>query len=365
MKMYVNHLPAETWNRLEMNGASLSVPAFEDNGLEILETKGWETSTTKVKVHEGLDPKDTFAIRALAKKGEIVTGVGPDMDRLIRENKVVTHSFKTSSKKPEPLIIDFDYGRGGRDLTSIEITVEDGVEATVVEEFTSGPTGKGVIGVQTKFSLGKGAKVTFVQVQDLNRKITFINDVGIVQTENAEFSGIEAILSGGNTYYGTQTNLYGKKSNYRLDIGYMVEDRQLLDMNIVAMHIGKKTNAEIFADGVLKDEAVKIFRSTVDFNAGCTGSSGEERENVLLMDDTVINKTVPLILCDEEDVEGAHGGSIGRLDDETLFYMMSRGMTKEEVYEMVSKARLDAVINKIPVKEIKDKWVKRLHPDED
>jgi Fe-S cluster assembly scaffold protein SufB len=83
------------------------------------------------------------------------------------------------------------------------------------------------------------------------------------------------------------------------------------------------------------------------------------------MDDTVVNKTVPLILCDEEDVSGAHGGSIGRLDDETLFYMMSRGMSKEAVYETVAASRIDAVINMIPVPTVKERWIKRLHLEEE
>lgn len=46
---------------------------------------------------------------------------------------------------------------------------------------------------------------------------------------------------------------------------------------------------------------------------------GNEKEDVLLLDDTIVNQTIPLILCNEEDVEGNHGATIGKLDEERCF----------------------------------------------
>ncbi|MBQ4232138.1 MAG: SufD family Fe-S cluster assembly protein [Lachnospiraceae bacterium] len=366
VKIEGNHLPKETWNKLDVNIAGIdSLPTFSCRDIDMLEVDGWKQSRFTPKYHKDLSPRDTEKIRALSKKGEIISGVGPDLDRLIVASKIDAYRFEAKGKNPKPLILNFDFLSGAADLTPIEIVVGDGVEAVVVEQLTAKKVVHGVAGAQIKFKIGKNAKVTFVQVQDILSNMTFINDVGAIQKDDSEFNVITSIISGGTTYYGCQTNLYGKRAKYNHDIGYMVKGNEKLDMNFVAEHIAKKTEASIHAEGVLRGNAYKIFRSTVDFNAGCTASSGEERENVLLMDDTVINKTVPLILCDEEDVEGAHGGTIGRLDDETLFYMMSRGMTKEEVYQKVANARLDAVINRIPVPEIRDRWINRLHPEEE
>ena len=68
---------------------------------------------------------------------------------------------------------------------------------------------------------------------------------------------------------------------------------------------------------------------------------------MLLLGDDVINQTIPLILCAEEDVQGNHGATIGRLDDELLFCLCSRGMSHEAASEMITRARLDAVCRKI------------------
>ena len=109
------------------------------------------------------------------------------------------------------------------------------------------------------------------------------------------------------------------------------------------------------AAGVLSDKAQKIFRGTIDFRKGCAGSVGNEKEDVLLLDDTIVNQTIPLILCNEEDVEGNHGASIGKIDEELLFYLESRGISEENVYDMIAKARINAVCNKITDEETKRK----------
>ena len=62
---------------------------------------------------------------------------------------------------------------------------------------------------------------------------------------------------------------------------------------------------------------------------------------MLLIDDDVINKSIPVILCGEEDVEGAHGATIGKLDEELLLYMKSRGIPEKEIYEIMAKARIE------------------------
>ena len=66
------------------------------------------------------------------------------------------------------------------------------------------------------------------------------------------------------------------------------------------------------------------------------------------MDETVHNQSIPVILCSEEDVVGNHGATIGRLDENLMFYLESRGLERDELTEMMAKAKIDNVIRKIP-----------------
>lgn len=80
--------------------------------------------------------------------------------------------------------------------------------------------------------------------------------------------------------------------------------------------------------GALRDGAKKIFRGTIDFKTGASDSVGNELENVLMLGDDVENKTVPVILCSEENVVGNHGATIGELDEDTMFYLPAAESTK-------------------------------------
>ena len=117
-----------------------------------------------------------------------------------------------------------------------------------------------------------------------------------------------------------------------------------MDYNIVVNHFGKKTESEILASGALADAAKKVFRGTIDFKRGSADSVGSENETVLMLGDDAVNKTVPLILCAEENVEGTHGATIGDLDAATLFYFESRGIDGAAAQAILSRAAIERLI---------------------
>ncbi|MCD7957848.1 MAG: SufD family Fe-S cluster assembly protein [Lachnospiraceae bacterium] len=197
--------------------------------------------------------------------------------------------------------------------------------------------------VQTKIRLGKGAHLRLVQIQKLPDEFTFLNDVGTDCAQGAKIETIQIVLGGGSTCMGMRTELGGRKSELESKIGYLLDNKESLDMNYLAYQTGAKTTSRMDVSGVLRGSSKKLFRGTIDFRNGAVGAKGDEKEDVLLLSDGVENRTVPLILCEEEDVEGNHGATIGRLDESLLFYLSSRGIEENEIYEMMARARIDAL----------------------
>ena len=229
----------------------------------------------------------------------------------------------------------------------MELLVQEDETLNVVMDFTSAPEAAGLTAVQTRFRVRKNARLRLIQLQLLGSGYTFLSDIGGSCGEGSSVEVIQLFLGGAETYAGCQADLAGKESTMNADVGYLGRDSQRFDMNYVANHRGEKSRSRILAGGVLRDQAFKLFRGTIDFKFGAAGAEGEEKEDVLLLGDDVINQTIPLILCAEEDVQGNHGATIGRLDDELLFYLCSRGMSPEAAAEMITRARLDAVCRKI------------------
>ena len=105
---------------------------------------------------------------------------------------------------------------------------------------------------------------------------------------------------------------------------------------------------------------ITCMRQTIDFLKGCAGATGKERENVMLMNEKLINKTIPLILCQEEDVVGEHGASIGKLSEEILYYLKARGLSEDQIYELVAGGKLMSVVSKINDEETEKKLSARI-----
>lgn len=336
----VNALPNPTYNWLRMNEADVEFPA------EVTEANPTVTH----------DPAVTASAVRYEEMQDIAGGMGYDMDLFIKNSGISVLKLSTSegSRIEKPIHIDYTFRKEDETASAVYIDAADNSSLIVVEDFRSDDSASGFAAVQTKIRIGKNASVMLIQVHHTAEDFRLFNDIGTVNAEEGRFEQIELFLSGKTIYQGSRTDLSGKNSSLKTDIGYLLKGEQHLDMNYIANHIGKRTTCDIHVDGVLRDEAFKLFRGTIDLRKGAKGAIGNEMEDVLLMDDTIVNQTIPIILCDEEDVEGNHGATIGRIDDELMFYLTSRGMTKEEVYEMMAEARIDAVINKIPDAETRN-----------
>lgn len=330
----INPLPAKTWNWLRMNDTVLKEDVITEQGTMTIR------KPESVAVTTGQMPE----------LASITTGMGNGMDRFLDAGNTEMQIFttKADTKESEPLRLDFSYSDNSRVMNRIGLHLLPGSELTVIMNFTSEDASEGTAAVQTKIYAEEHAMLHLVQVQHLGKNFRLLDDFGAKCGKQAEIKTIQLVLGGKDTYLGNYTALEGDQSSLESDIGYLAGGDGRVDMNLVALHTGKKTNSRMDADGVLSEKATKIFRGTIDFRKGCAGSVGNEKEDVLLLDDTVVNQTIPLILCNEEDVEGNHGASIGKIDEELLFYLESRGISEEDVYTMMAKARINAVCNKIP-----------------
>lgn len=334
----VNFLPSPTWNRLGVNRAKIrNIPVDGWNSIpvqkEIIE-KYTNISDSKIR--------DSFA--------NIQTGMGEEIDeisKISQPEKIRISADKTKSEK-----LFFNCKNGENAFADVELYAPENTELTVFMAMQSAWNANGICAVRTKFKAEKGAKIRLVQLNLLSQNFRFINDVGAECEDNAAAEILQLFIGGNETYTGTKATLLGRQSNLDLNVGYYCKDDQLLDMNYVAEHIGKKTVSSMNAGGVLRDKAHKLFRGTIDFPLGSSGAKGDENEDVLILGEDVINQTVPLILCAEEDVEGNHGASIGRPSDDVLFYLASRGLDEEEACNLMARAKLDALCSKIGDEEL-------------
>ena len=332
--VFINRLPVTTYNRLGMNESKITGAAIESEARILL--TGFENSG-----------------KACAASADIRTGAGEELDELFIKSGISDRVFDIDKSVNEPLRMEVFFDKDLQGMSAV-VNVHDNVNCDIVVELSKAEEIKAFGAFSLKLNIGRASHVRIIQLTNGDKDLTLVNTLGSRLFENAGLELIQ-ISSKGKLYQSFMTELLGDGSEFTADIAYELCGHDLLDMNDVVMHKGRKTKSEINAGGSLADNSKKLFRGTIDLQKGCAGAVGNEKEEVLLLDDTVINQTIPLILCGEEDVVGNHGATIGRPDEDKLFYLESRGISEKAALELLIKASMNKTYKKLWDKKLRER----------
>ena len=178
--------------------------------------------------------------------------------------------------------------------------------------------------------------------------------------ENADAKFTIVDFGGKNSITNYYSNLIGDCSNNILNTIYLEKENQLFDLNYIGELRGKKSNIDIDVQGALKDNARKHFKGTIDFKRGCKKAKGNENEACMLLSDKAKSLALPMLLCSEEDVEGNHSTSAGKIEEKELFYIMSRGFELKEAMKLMVRARFNKILENIKNEELKEKILQEI-----
>ena len=219
---------------------------------------------------------------------------------------------------------------GAANAAAIDVVAAPGSSLSLAIALDSPAPGAGVVGTRLRVFAGADAHVEVSCTQTLDDSWITLDDAGIVADERARVQVRHIVLGAGRSYTGLDADLRGDDARLDIDTRYLGHGAQQRDFNYVAHQRGRRTVCNLDANGVLAGRSSKTLRGTIELVHGCKGSVGSEQETVLLADERVVNRTVPVILCDEDDVAGNHGATIGHIRPEQLLYLASRGISPDD-----------------------------------
>ena len=331
----MNALPAKTWRWLQVNESAVSLPdSFDRPDISVRSPRDVSVTGERGPAFSGVSAMGAAYAEALASAAPLCVG--------------------TKQRQEEPAVLTLTLQNGQSAGLRLFLDAGENALLKVVLLLRSGRKAGGLCALETTVRAAAGARVELYTVNLLGDGFVLTDDVSAGAEEKAVFSLQRIDLGGKNVHTAACVSLEGRTSHFESGIVYQVDRDGLMDMNWLARHIGRKTTSHIQASGVLEDSARKCFRGTIDFIRGCAGAKGAETESVLLMGEGQINQTVPLILCEEEDVDGSHGASIGRLDDKMLFYLATRGLSEEQARKLIARSRVDLMCSAIPDAETRE-----------
>ena len=205
----------------------------------------------------------------------------------------------------------------------------------------------------TRVIVENNAVLNIVKVQRFNdQSDNFDSNISLVSNQG-ELNWIPIELGARNSVTNNENTLMDDGSRASISSVYFADGDRKLDLGFKMNHQGRHSSSEIESKGVLKDRAQKVFRGDLYFQKGAGQSKGSEKEEVLLLDKTVDSDSIPALFSEEDNIEGEHAVSAGQIDEQLLFYLMSRGMDKAEAKQLMVEAAFNPIFDKIPLNDLK------------
>ena len=296
------------------------------------------------------------------KNNSLTYGLGKELENLEPNQKI---NIEINSKLNKNVYINFELDEDNLELVdNIMITANENSKSTIYIKYKAenniSALHNGIIKINAKAN--SNIKIIFVNLLS-NESNNFVSTENKLE-ENARVSYNIVDFGGKNSITNYYSNLIGDNADNRLNTIYLGKDNQLFDLNYIGELRGERANINIEVQGALKDSAKKHFKGTIDFKKGCKKSVGNENEACMLLSDKAKSLALPMLLCNEEDVEGNHSTSSGKIGKKELFYIMSRGFEYKDAMKLMVRAKFNKILENIKdenlVQEILEEIDRRL-----
>jgi Fe-S cluster assembly protein SufD len=233
------------------------------------------------------------------------------------------------------------------------VVVEENSSVTYVENYISTVESTSVVNIIAEVIAGANARVQFGAVDTLAQGITtYVNRRGVAGRD-ARIEWALGLMNDGNTISENTTNLIGDGSFGDTKSVVVGRGEQTQNFTTQVIHHGKRTEGFILQHGVMKESATAIFNGIGKIEHGASKSNAEQESRVLMLSEKARGDANPMLLIDEDDVMAGHAASVGRVDPVQLYYLMSRGINKQEAERLVIHGFLAPVVSQLPIEPVK------------
>ena len=345
----LNEIPVRTAKNFRINNIKLEnievpevIPTFEN--VTII------GDTSKINIDSNTDTN-------------LVYGLSEKLTSQVKHgaNQKIKLNINSNQNERAEAEIDFNFDNENTVLIdNIEITANENTKSTVIIKYTSKQENESYHNGIIKAKAEKNSELNIVLVNLMNTKSNNFLAIENDFEENAKINYTIVDFGGKHSITNYYSNLQGDNCDNQLNTIYLGKETQVFDLNYIGELRGKKSNIDIEVQGALKDTSKKNFKGTIDFKKGCKKATGNENEACMLLSDTAKSIALPMLLCSEEEVEGNHSSSAGKIGEKELFYIMSRGFELKEAMKLMVRARFNQILEKIENDELREEILQEI-----
>lgn len=327
--MKLNKLDLKTTNNFNINDIDIDITIPTNYNNKAYSIKSDEYTNIEVNV---------------TKKEKLSSRIGIDFDSYYN----VDIKIPKDTKIDEPIEFIYKFNNNDSLVDNLNIVYESGSKADIIIKSISEDNNNHFryLKINTISNPYSNGSITIINLLNENSNHFLAIDNEVLDNSNIKHNIIDigSNIKINNMY----SNIIGYNSTNILNNMYIGSNSNILDMNYNFDIKAKNSKSIMKVEGALFDTSKKNFRGTIDFKEGSSKSVGEENENCILFSDTCISRSLPMLLCHEEDVIGTHGVSSGKVSKDKLFYLMSRGLDKKDASKLIVSANFSTIINDLP-----------------
>lgn len=253
-----------------------------------------------------------------------------------------------------PVLVDVQTTGAMTTFPGVHIDVPNGADASVVVRLRSGSDDPAVVVPRLTASVGDNARLTLSVVQDWNYATRSLARAIVKLGRDAGLTLAEAGIGGLMSRLHLDVDFVGNGSHAKIYGAYFGEDDQTLDYRYFMNHIGTNTRCDMFLKGAVEDDALSVFTGLIRIEETGQKTESFQTNRNLILSSGASAQSVPNLEILANDVKCGHGSSVGPLDQDQRYYLMSRGLTPERADRLQVRGFFEEVVSAIPDETVAD-----------
>jgi Fe-S cluster assembly protein SufD len=235
------------------------------------------------------------------------------------------------------------------------VVLEDGAEATVLAETASeGKTDSGLHCGATEILLGRGANLRFVNLQDWGHGVWHFAHQRALVGCDASLQWTIAALGSRLAKVNQHVSLIGEGASCQVNGVLFTEGKQHLAYHTLQHHEAPHCQSDFLYKAALQDRSRTVWRGMIKVSPGAQKTNGYQRNDNLLLSEHARADSIPGLEIEADDVRCTHGSTTGNVDEELIFYAMSRGFTRKEAVRMIVSGFFQQIFDRITIESVRE-----------
>ncbi|MGO1749889.1 MAG: Fe-S cluster assembly protein SufD [Marinobacter sp.] len=234
-------------------------------------------------------------------------------------------------------------------------------QITLVEEYISSGEEPVLVNSVTEFALAEGANVTNVRLNMGGENVQHVGATGVLQQRSSRFESHCVGFGGPLRRHDLQVRLEGEGAECKLNGVVVTQGTQHYDNHTTIEHVAAHCDSEETYRNIAADKSHAVFNGRIHIHQDAQKSNANMNNKNLLLSTGAEIDTKPELEIYADDVKCAHGATIGQLDEESLFYLVSRGIGRREANVLLTMAFINELVVQIPVETVRDTVQARLN----